>query len=106
MSREFLGELEGLVLTMVAILNKEAYGNTIVQEIETQLNRKTSLGGVHVTLYRLEEKGYVKSRVGGATNIRGGRRKRIYSITSAGMALLRSLNEDREKLWKLIPQPG
>lgn len=104
MGKDFLGELEWLVLTVVAILNKEAYGNAIVQEIEEQLNKSVSLAGVHVTLYRLEDKGYVKSRVGGATNLRGGRRKRIFSITNSGLNLLRAMNEDRDRLWKLLPQ--
>lgn len=104
MPKEYLGEFEDLVLTLVAILDKEAYGNAIVKEIEEQIGRQVNLGGVHVTLYRLEDKGYIKSRVGGATSERGGRRKRFFTITPAGLALLRSIKEDRQHLWKLIPQ--
>jgi len=104
MLKEYLGEFEELVLTLVAILDKEAYGNAIVKEIEEQIHRQVNLGGVHVTLYRLEDKGYIKSRVGGATNERGGRRKRFFTITAAGLSLLKSMKEDRQHLWKLIPQ--
>ena len=104
MPKEYLGEFEELVLTLVAILDKEAYGNAIVKEIEEQIGRQVNLGGVHVTLYRLEDKGYIKSRVGGATSERGGRRKRFFTITNAGLALLRSMKEDRQHLWKLIPE--
>jgi PadR family transcriptional regulator, regulatory protein PadR len=104
MAKEYLGEFEELVLTLVAVLDKEAYGNAIVKEIEEQINRQVNLGGVHVTLYRLEDKGYIKSRVGGATSERGGRRKRFFTITAAGLALLKSMKEDRLHLWKLIPQ--
>jgi len=104
MEKVYLGEFEELILTAVAILNDEAYGNAIVKELEEQIGRQVNLGGVHVTLYRLEDKGYIKSRVGGATSERGGRRKRFYSITSSGVVLLRSLKEDRQHLWKLIPQ--
>jgi DNA-binding PadR family transcriptional regulator len=104
MSKEYLGEFEELVLTMVGILQEEAYGNAIVNEIKQQLGRESNLSAVHVTLYRLEDKGYVKSSMGGATNARGGRRKRIFKITNAGLAMLRTMKEVRMDLWKMVPQ--
>jgi PadR family transcriptional regulator, regulatory protein PadR len=104
MSKEYLGEFEELVLTMVGILQDEAYGNSIVNEIKDRLGRESNLSAVHVTLYRLEDKGLVKSQMGGATNTRGGRRKRIFTITNAGLAMLKATKESRMDLWKLIPQ--
>lgn len=104
MSKTYLGEFEELVLTMVGILQEDAYGNAIVEEIKQRVDREVNLSAVHVTLYRLEDKGYVKSKMGGATNERGGRRKRIFTITNAGLALLRAMKESRIDLWKLIPQ--
>ncbi len=104
MAKEYLGEFEELILTMVGALQEDAYGAAIAGEIETRLKREVNLSAVHVTLYRLEDKGFIKSKMGGATNERGGRRKRIYTITSAGMAMLRAMKETRIDLWKLIPQ--
>lgn len=104
MNKTYLGEFEELVLTMVGILQEEAYGNAIVNEIKERTGRKVNLSAVHVTLYRLEDKGHVKSRMGGATKSRGGRRKRIFTITNAGLAMLRALKEERVQLWKLVPQ--
>lgn len=104
MAKEHLGEFEELILTLVAALRDDAYGAAISEEIETRLKREVNLSAVHVTLYRLEDKGYIKSSLGGGTSERGGRRKRIYSITSAGMAMLRSMKETRIDLWKMIPQ--
>lgn len=104
MSKAYLGEFEELVLTIVGILQEDAYGNAIVTEIKERVNRDVNLSGVHVTLYRLEDKGFVKSNMGGATNERGGRRKRIFTITNAGLAVLRAMKESRTELWKLIPQ--
>jgi PadR family transcriptional regulator PadR len=104
MGKEYLGEFEELVLTMVGILQDDAYGNAIVTGIKQRVDRDVNLSAVHVTLYRLEDKGFVKSQMGGATNSRGGRRKRIFNITNAGMAILRSMKESRMDLWKLIPQ--
>ena len=104
MNKDFLGEFEELVLTMVSILQDEAYGNAIVTEIKELVGREVNLSAVHVTLYRLEDKGLVKSVMGGATSSRGGRRKRIFTITNSGLAILRSMKEVRTSLWKLVPQ--
>jgi PadR family transcriptional regulator, regulatory protein PadR len=104
MDRGYLGEFEELVLTMVAALQEDAYGAAIAEEIETRMKREVNLSAVHVTLYRLEDKGYIKSSMGGGTKERGGRRKRIFTITSAGMAMLRAMKESRVELWKLVPQ--
>lgn len=104
MRKEYLGEFEELVLTMVAILQDDAYGNAIVSEIKERIDRDVNLSAVHVTLYRLEDKGYVKSEMGGATNTRGGRRKRIFSLTNAGLAMLKAKKEQQIQLWMLVPQ--
>jgi DNA-binding PadR family transcriptional regulator len=104
MQKEYLGEFEELVLTMVGILREDAYGNSIVNEIKERVGRDVNLSAVHVTLYRLEDKGYVKSGMGGATNARGGRRKRIFTVTNAGLAMLRARKEQQMQLWKLVPQ--
>ena len=104
MAREFLGEFEELVLTLVAALRDDAYGAAIADEIKTRLKRDVNLSAVHVTLYRLEDKGFIKSSLGGATKERGGRRKRIFTVTSAGMATLKAMREARIDLWKLVPQ--
>ena len=104
MTKEYLGEFEELVLTMVGILQEEAYGNAIVNEIKERIGRDVKLSAAHVTLYRLEDKGYVRSGMGGATNARGGRRKRIFTITSAGLAVLRARKEQQVALWKSMPQ--
>lgn len=104
MAKEFLGEFEELVLTLVAALQEDAYGASIASEIEIRLKRDVTLSAVHVTLYRLEDKGYIKSKTGGSTNERGGRRKRIYSVTSAGIAMMRAMKDIRIDLWKMVPQ--
>lgn len=104
MAKEYLGEFEELILTLVGALQEDAYGAAIADEIESRLKRNVNLSAVHVTLYRLEDKGLIKSKLGGATNERGGRRKRIYTITSAGLAMLRVMKDARVDLWKMIPQ--
>lgn len=104
MAKEYLGEFEELILTLVAALQDDAYGAAIAMKIETDLKREITLSAVHVTLYRLEDKGYIKSKVGGATSERGGRRKRIFTLTHAGMAALKGMQEARLFLWNMVPQ--
>jgi DNA-binding PadR family transcriptional regulator len=94
-----------LVLLTVAVLSAEGYGATILQEMETRTNRSIQLSAVHVALYRLEEKGLVRSKVGGATKERGGRRKRLFAITPVGIQMLSEIRHVREQLWNLIPKP-
>lgn len=104
MAKEFLGEFEEIILTLVAGLQEDAYGAAIAEEIETRLKREVNLSAVHVTLYRLEDKGLIKSKFGGGTSERGGRKKRIFTITNSGLAMLKAMKEARLDLWKLVPQ--
>ena len=103
MKGTYLGEFEELVLLIVGVLVDNAYGVTVAEEIERQTGRSVSLSPVHTALYRLEEKGFLTSELGGATKSRGGRRKRIYQITSAGKAALNKVRIMRNLLWNMIP---
>lgn len=98
-----LGEFEELVMLMCLVLKEEAYGINIVEEIKSRMNRNVLLSAVHVTLYRLEDKGLVTSHMGGVTAARGGRRKRIFELTSSGFEMLKDSREKRISIWNLIP---
>lgn len=104
MKGNYLGEFEELVMLTCVLLKEEAYGINIVQEIKVRMDRSVNLSAVHVTLYRLEDKGLVTSVMGGATAQRGGRRKRIFQVTSLGIRMLREAKEKRERLWSHIPE--
>lgn len=104
MSQYHLGEFEEIVLLTVAILNGEAYGVSIIAEIEGRLERNVSLGAIQTVLKRLEEKELVKSEFGEATKVRGGKRKRFYEITSKGRQVLNKAREQRTSLWNAIPE--
>ena len=106
MGRPYLGEFEELVLLAVAVLDGSAYGVTIAAELKLRTNRSISLSGVHIALYRLEEKGFVSSTFGGATAARGGRRKRLFAITAVGKQTLSEMRQVRNELWDAIPTPS
>lgn len=99
-----LGEFEELVLLTIAALMNDAYSVGICDELERQTGRSAKLGVVHAVLNRLEEKGFVKSKLGEATQARGGKRKRYYAVTSAGKSALFRSKEVRDQLWSMIPQ--
>jgi DNA-binding PadR family transcriptional regulator len=95
----YLGEFEELVLLTIATLGTDAYGVSIQQDIEHRCNRSISIGALHSTITRLDEKGFLKSWVGGATQERGGRSKRYYEITQAGKKILAETKSLRDELW-------
>jgi PadR family transcriptional regulator PadR len=87
--REFLGEFELLILLAVLRLKDQAYGMRIRQEIEESCERETAIGSVYLTLERLQEKGFVESALGDATEVRGGRAKRFFTVNRSGREILR-----------------
>jgi PadR family transcriptional regulator PadR len=99
-----LGEFEEIVMLTVGILNEEAYGVSIKKEIEARLARKVSVGALQTALKRLEDKGYLKSREGEATQERAGRPKRYFSITAYGKRAMEYSRTTRNDLWKAIPK--
>ncbi len=99
--KPYLGELEELVLLTITALDDNAYGVSIQQELESRCNRSISIGALHSTITRLEEKGFLKSWVGGATAERGGRSKRYYDMTHAGRKALTEAKSLRDQLWDL-----
>lgn len=103
MKRYHLGEFEEIVLLWVSIQNEEAYGLSITESIKSEMNRSVTLSSVHTALYRLEEKGFVKSGLGGASSKRGGRRKRIFSVTNTGKEALLNARDMRANLWNRMP---
>lgn len=104
MKGTYLGELEELVLLTVGILYPEAYGVGVMDEIEKQTGRSLNISAVHAVLTRLEEKGFLKSRMSEPTDERGGRRKRIFLLTAAGKRALEEANEMRTQLFNQIPR--
>ena len=84
MKKYHLGEFEEVVILTIAILNNDAYSVAIKDEIESRLSRTVSMGALHTALNRLEEKGYLKSRAGEATEDRAGRPKHYFEITAMG----------------------
>jgi PadR family transcriptional regulator PadR len=104
MKGTYLGELEELVLLTAGILHPEAYGVAVMDEIERQAGRSLNISAVHAVMTRLEEKGYLKSKMGDPSEERGGRRKRYFTITASGKRVLEEAREMRNQLYNQIPK--
>ena len=106
MKRNRLGELQELILMTVLVLNEDAYGNEIQRNLEERLDERLSMGAIQTALKRMQDKGFLTSEWGEATNKRGGKRKRIYKATPTAYRVLEDMKNIRAELWQAIPQLG
>ena len=65
---------------------------------------KVVVASVYATLERLQERGLVASSLGDSTPERGGRAKRFFRITGAGMSEVRDARRSLMNLWKGLPE--
>jgi DNA-binding PadR family transcriptional regulator len=105
---DVLGVFEQAVLVAVARSGGEGYGRTILKEVEARLNRDVTASATYATLDRLETKGLVVSREGEGTPARGGRPKRHFTITTAGVRALAAAKTATDNIWRgfSLPQKG
>jgi DNA-binding PadR family transcriptional regulator len=104
MKGERLGEFEEFTLLAVRALGDDTYAVPIQQYVEKVTARPISLGSIYAALARLEEKGFVRSTMSEALAQRGGKSKRIYSVTPGGLRTARDLHRVRERIWNAIAQ--
>ena len=102
MKGDRLGEFEELTLLAACVLQDEAYGVSVQQYVERVTGRTITMGAVYASLDRLERKGFVRSALGEATPEPGGKRKRLFSVTSVGMRTLKEVRKVRDHIWQTI----
>lgn len=100
MTRELLGELEHRVLLTVLRLGKEAYSVSVALQLEERTGHEVELATIQVALRRLEEKGLAESSLQTAPTEEGGRQRRYYQVTDAGVARLRETRSELMALWR------
>ena len=106
MKGDHLGEFEELTLLAVRALGDNTYAVPIQHYVEKVTSRAVSLGSVYGALARLEEKGFVHSVMSEAVAQRGGKSRRVYSVTSSGLRTARDLHRVRERIWSAIAEGG
>lgn len=98
--RQFLGEFEELVLLAIITLGKNAYGVSISEAIREKTGKRVSTGALYTTLQRLEEKGFISSKMGESTPERGGRAKKYFTVENAGREAVVSSSKVRAAFTK------
>ena len=93
------GGLELAVLLTVARLGPDAYGLEVRRQLIERSNRDYAIGAIYTTLQRLEDKGFLKSRVGDPQPVRGGRSRRHFMLTGAGQRALRDAERNAAAMW-------
>ncbi|MFY0687909.1 MAG: helix-turn-helix transcriptional regulator [Cyclobacteriaceae bacterium] len=99
-----LGTLEEIVLLMVGLLYDRAYSVAIVEEYKSQTGKTINISAIHTVLYRLEDKGFLESKLGEASGQRGGKRKRLFYVTQAGKAAMDEQQTLRDSIRVQIPE--
>ena len=93
-----LGEFEQIILLAILRLGDAAYAVTIREEIANCTHRESARGALYTSLDRLEEKGFVLSRMGEPTPERGGRAKRFFTVTKAGRQAVMQAQRSYQRL--------
>jgi DNA-binding PadR family transcriptional regulator len=102
--RNYLGELELILLLTIIHLGDDAYGVPVCREIEKYRGRSVSVGSVYASLERLEKKGLVASSLGNPTPERGGKAKRYFRVTKEGLREVQETRQVLTKLWRRLPE--
>ena len=104
MKGERLGEFEEFTLLAVRALGDTPYAVPIQQYVEKVTARPIAMGSIYAALTRLEEKGFLRSTMSEAVAQRGGKSRRVYSVTSTGLRVARELHRVRERIWNTIAE--
>jgi PadR family transcriptional regulator, regulatory protein PadR len=96
----YLGEFEQIVLLAILRLGDEAYAIPIREEIVNRIGRSVARGALYTALERLEAKRCVRSRMSSPLPERGGRSRRYFTVTPAGLSAVRSSRQSLLRLWQ------
>jgi PadR family transcriptional regulator PadR len=102
---DIIGQFEQVVLISLVRLGKDAYGRAILNDVQKRLSREVSAGAVYATLERLEAKGLASSRLAPGTALRGGRARRYFALTAAGVAALNEAKSASDVIWRGLAWP-
>jgi PadR family transcriptional regulator PadR len=103
---KLLTRAEEMILLSILRLKENAYCVPIFDEIQRITQKKWTMGGIYIPLYRLEKKGYVESYLGQPTAARGGKSKRFYRLTPKGLKSLEAIKKIEKAMWEGLTQVG
>jgi PadR family transcriptional regulator, regulatory protein PadR len=102
---DLLGTFEQAVLLAILRLGEDAYGRAILRQVQVSLGRNVAAGAIYTTLDRLEQRGFIDSRLAPGTAIRGGRARRYYLVAAEGKRALLDARKTLTKMWQGVKLP-
>jgi PadR family transcriptional regulator PadR len=96
---EYLSQREEQILLAIGYLRDDAYLVALRKHLSKIVRKELSIGAVHIPLRRIEKQGLIAASFGESTAVRGGRRKKIYRLTAAGLAALKESKKITDRLW-------
>src|SRR5262249_52666868 len=103
MQRNLLTDFELMILLAVLRIGDEAYGGAIARELEETGGRSVMLGALYAALDRMGRHALVASQLGGPPAERGGRAKRIFTVTPRGLRAVKETQRALVALWSGVP---
>jgi DNA-binding PadR family transcriptional regulator len=99
---DILSRADEILLLAILRLRDDAYGVSIVKEVQQRTGKTLKLGGLWVSLDILAKRGLISKRMGNPTPARGGRSKIYYTLSPTGLKALEEVNRFNRSLWKGI----
>jgi PadR family transcriptional regulator, regulatory protein PadR len=103
---DLMGTFELSVLLAILRLGDCAYGRAVLHQVQELLSKSVAAGAVYTTLDRLEQRGFVDSKLAAGTAIRGGRARRYYAPTAQGVRALVEAKQTLTKMWQGVKLPA
>jgi DNA-binding PadR family transcriptional regulator len=100
--KETIGLLEEMIL-LIVLKNEAIHGAEVARQYSEDFKKTITLPAIIAVLKRLENKGFLSSKMGAPGKDRGGRRKRLYQPTSEGYQIASNIQLMRNQMWKNIP---
>ena len=101
---KYLSRADEILLLAILRLTDNAYGVTIIKEVQKRTGKKLTFGGLWVSLDVLHKRGYITKTLADPTPERGGRSKIYYNLTPDGLKALHQVRELQSSLWEGIPE--
>ena len=78
---------------MSLLINGEKYGLELREEFQKRAGKKMPYGSLYTTLHRMEDKGFLRSRIGDSSKERGGNRRKYFELTALGSRTLNTFEQ-------------
>lgn len=93
------GTFETTMLATMATLPHGVSGLDLRRALAERTGRTYAVGAIYTVLQRLEAKALVRSRLDEPRAVRGGRARRLFTITGAGVLALDTFRKQADIAW-------